>query len=332
MHTLAPTTPADQNSATESPSKCGQWLAAVFMTGFTCFWNAVVFVGLGSAIFDQFAGTCHSSGLTDGVCTNGICSQYSNDDGGDASRRRAQGEYDRTMADVERDSASCALSAPGDGCAVTSSEDCSFSTDPYMGVFISLFALPFIAAGFATAVMAVRLWVSVLPCCAPVAQVCNGSVGRLQLAKVTAALGISSFAIAWNAAIFMMLLPQIPPALDDSIGMGVFLCFFSIPFLGAGFFIGVQALVAWAEVCPCLNGVERYCPGTSVCRGQVAPDSESDNGSLKVVRATPAAAQVVVGAEQYDAGRASHAAAEYARIAEKGPDDTSVTEPLVAVV
>jgi len=148
----------------------------------------------------------------DGTCTNGDCSEYSDDDGGFGYRRRVQTQTDRTMADVRRDSDSCALNAAGSGCAVPGPGDCIFSTDLYTGVFLSLFALPFVAAGVGTAVMAVRAWVGVLPCCAPAARICDGCATRDRqgLGKVAVALGLSSFAVGWNAAIFMMLLPQIP--------------------------------------------------------------------------------------------------------------------------
>ena len=114
-----------------------------------------------------------------------------------------------------------------------------------MGVFISLFALPFVAAGVGTAWIAVRAWihVSVLPCCAPAARACDGCAARDSQRLGRVGVHVSSFAIGWNAAVFMMLLPQIPQAWHDSIGFGVFLSIFSIPFLAAGVYKGVKAVV-----------------------------------------------------------------------------------------
>jgi len=237
------------------------------------------------------------------------------------------------MADVRRDSGSCALNASGSGCAVPGPGDCSFSRDPYMGVAISLFALPFVAAGVGTAGMAVRAWMEVLPCCAPAARACDGC-DRQRLGKVAAALGLSSFAIAWNAAIFMMLLPQIPQMWHDSIGFGVFMCIFSIPFLAAGVLMATQALAACAEVCPCLSVVGRFCPGVpAFCTGQSThrsvPDSDENNrGPVypMVVQGIPAPAEVVVGAEPFDKSRTSHTAAAYASVEKQA----LATAPLLA--
>ena len=274
----------------------------------------------------------------DGTCTNGDCSEYSDDDGGGGYRRRVQSEVDRTMADVRRDSESCALNAAGSGCAVPGPGDCSFSTDPYTGVFISLFALPFVAAGVGTAVMAVRAWMGVLPCCAPAARACDDCAAHdgQRLGKIAAALGLSSFAVGWNAAIFMMLLPQIPQVWHDSAGFGVFLCIFSIPFLGAGVLVAMQALAAWAEVCSCLNAAGRFCPGVLMFRTRQSthrsvPDSDEHDPNAvfpMVVQGVPAPAEVVVGAEPFDKSRTSHTAAAYASVDKQA----QATAPLLAVV
>lgn len=322
----APAADSQQMQPPPATSRVGEFATAVFLTLFTCFWNAVLIAGLGSSISASFYGTCHSSNLVDGTCTNGDCSEYS-DDGGGGYRRRVQDLADRTMADVRRDSDSCALNAAGSDCAVPGPGDCSFSKDPYTGVFLSLFALPFVAAGVSTAVMAVRAWMGVLPCCASAARTCDGCAARDRkgLGKVAAALGLSSFAIGWNSAIFMMLLPQIPQLWHDSIGLGVFLCIFSIPFLGAGVMMTVQALAAWAEVCPCLNTVGTFCPGLPTFRSghsTTVPDSEM------VVQGIPAAAEVVVAAEPFDNSRSSHAAAAYLSAGKQ----VQATAPLLSTV